>query len=123
VRAAGDGVVEFAGQKGGYGNVVILRHGNQTTTLYGHLSRIAVRRGARVAQNDTVGFVGQTGWATGPHLHYEFRVAGQPRNPRSIALPAADPVRTQDLEAFRAQAAPLLARLELLVDTSLASLD
>jgi len=123
VRAAGDGVVEFAGQKGGYGNVVILRHGNQTTTLYGHLSRIAVHRGARVAQNDTVGFVGQTGWATGPHLHYEFRIAGQPRNPRSIALPAAHPLPAGELAAFSAQAEPLVARLDLLADSSLASLD
>src|SRR6185503_9725659 len=72
VRAVGDGVVEYAGQKGGYGNVVILRHHGQYATVYAHLSRVAVRKGARVAQNDTIGAVGQTGWATGPHLHYEF---------------------------------------------------
>jgi murein DD-endopeptidase MepM/ murein hydrolase activator NlpD len=123
VRAVGDALVEFAGIKGGYGNVVILRHNGQYATVYAHLSRIAVRRGARVAQNDTIGFVGQTGWATGPHLHYEFRVAGQPRNPLSIAMPAAQPVPAQQLGAFLAQAEPLVARLELLVDTSLASLD
>jgi murein DD-endopeptidase MepM/ murein hydrolase activator NlpD len=69
VRAAGDGVVEFAGVKNGYGNVVILRHNGQYSTVYAHLSRIGVRRGARVAQNDTIGLVGQTGRATGPHLH------------------------------------------------------
>jgi murein DD-endopeptidase MepM/ murein hydrolase activator NlpD len=123
VRAVGDGIVEHAGPKGGYGNVVVLRHNGQYSTLYAHLSRIAVRRGARVTQNDTVGFVGQTGWATGPHLHYEFRIAGQPRNPLSIALPAAQPVPAQELDAFRAQAAPLVARLELLVDSSVALLD
>jgi murein DD-endopeptidase MepM/ murein hydrolase activator NlpD len=114
VRAVGDAVVEFAGVKGGYGNVVILRHNGQYSTLYGHLSRIHVRRGARVAQNDTIGLVGQTGWATGPHLHYEFKVAGQARNPLSIALPAAQPVPAQSLAAFRAHAEPLVARLDLL---------
>jgi len=114
VRAVADAVVEYAGPKGGYGNVVILRHNGQYSTLYGHLSRIAVRRGARVAQNDTIGYVGMTGWATGPHLHYEFKVAGQSRNPMSIAMPAASPVPAQQLPAFQAYAQPLVARLDLL---------
>src|SRR4029077_21199683 len=73
VRAVGGAVVEYAGPRGGYGNTVILRHPGQYSTVYAHLSRIGVKRGARVEQNDTIGFVGQTGWATGPHLHYEFR--------------------------------------------------
>ena len=123
VRATGDAVVEFAGVKGGYGNVVILRHNGQYSTVYAHLSRIAVRRGARVAQSDTIGYVGQTGWATGPHLHYEFRVAGHARNPLTIALPAALPLPTGDLAAFRAQAEPLIARLDLLANSSVAFLD
>jgi murein DD-endopeptidase MepM/ murein hydrolase activator NlpD len=123
VRAVGDAVVEYAGPRGGYGNVVILRHQGQYTTLYAHLSRIAVRTGARITQNDTIGFVGQTGWATGPHLHYEFRVGGQPRNPLSIAMPAALPVNATELPAFRAHAGPLLARLELLANGNLALLD
>jgi murein DD-endopeptidase MepM/ murein hydrolase activator NlpD len=123
VRAVGDAVVEFAGAKGGYGNVVILRHNGQYSTVYAHLSRIAVRRGARIAQTDTVGYVGQTGWATGAHLHYEFRVAGEARNPLSIALPAAQPLPQQQLAAFRAQAEPLVARLDLLADANLALLD
>jgi murein DD-endopeptidase MepM/ murein hydrolase activator NlpD len=123
VRAVGDAVVEFAGAKGGYGNVVILRHNGQYSTVYAHLSRIAVRRGARIAQTDSVGYVGQTGWATGPHLHYEFRVAGEARNPLSIALPAAQPLPQQQLAAFRAQAEPLVARLDLLADANLALLD
>jgi murein DD-endopeptidase MepM/ murein hydrolase activator NlpD len=123
VRAVGDGVVEFAGMKGNYGNVVILRHHGQYTTVYAHLNRVAVRRGARVAQNDTIGAVGQTGWATGPHLHYEFRVAGEPRNPLSIAMPAALPLERQDLPAFRNHAEPLLARLDLLANSTLARLD
>jgi murein DD-endopeptidase MepM/ murein hydrolase activator NlpD len=123
VRSVGDGVVEHAGPRGGYGNVVILRHHGQYSTVYAHLSRIAVRRGARVAQNDTVGFVGQTGWATGPHLHYEFRIAGVARNPMSIAMPAALPVAAQDLAAFRTHAAPLVARLDLLASSNLALLE
>ena len=120
VRAVGDGVVEYAGPKGGYGNVVILRHHGQYATVYAHLSRVAVRKGARVAQNDTIGAVGQTGWATGPHLHYEFRVAGQARNPFSIAMPSANPVAQQDLPAFRNHAATLVERLDLLAQVTVA---
>jgi murein DD-endopeptidase MepM/ murein hydrolase activator NlpD len=123
VRAVGDAVVDFAGPKGGYGKVVILRHNGAYTTVYAHLNRIAVRRGERIAQNDTIGFVGQTGWATGPHLHYEFRVGGKARNPFSIAMPAALPVPAQELTAFRAHAEPLMARLDLLANTNLAQLE
>jgi murein DD-endopeptidase MepM/ murein hydrolase activator NlpD len=123
VRAVGDAVVEYAGAKGGYGNVVILRHNGQYSTVYAHLNRIAVRRGARVTQSDTIGFVGQTGWATGPHLHYEFRIAGEARNPLAVALPAALPLPAQQLSAFRTQADPLVARLELLANGNLALLE
>jgi murein DD-endopeptidase MepM/ murein hydrolase activator NlpD len=123
VRAVGDGIVEHAGLKGGYGKVVILRHHGQYSTAYAHLSRINVQRGQRVAQNDTIGAVGQTGWATGPHLHYEFRIAGQARNPFSIAMPAALPVAPQDLTAFRNHAEPLIARLDLIANSTLAQLD
>jgi murein DD-endopeptidase MepM/ murein hydrolase activator NlpD len=124
VRAVGDGVVEYVGAKGGYGNVVVLRHHGQYTTLYAHLSRFpaGLRRGQRVAQNDTIGFVGQTGWATGPHLHYEFIVAGQSRNPRSLAMPSASPVPQQQLPEFLAHAAPLTARLDLVAAGELAQL-
>ncbi len=123
VRAVGDAVVEYAGRRGGYGNAVILRHHGQYSTVYAHLSRIAVRTGAKIAQNDTIGFVGQTGWATGPHLHYEFRIGGQPRNPFSIAMPAALPVAANELPAFRLHAAPMLARLDLLANGTLALLE
>src|SRR4051812_17331395 len=123
VRAVGDAVVEFAGVKGGYGNVVVLRHNGQYSTVCAHLSRIAVRRGARIAQSDTIGYVGQTGWATGPHLHYEFRVAGEARNPLAVALPAALPLNAGDLPAFRAQAEPLIARLDLVAQGELAQLE
>ncbi len=118
VRAVADGVVEFAGRNGGYGNVVVLRHAGRTTTLYAHLRAMAqgVRPGARVGQGDTIGFVGQTGWATGPHLHYEFRIAGEARNPLALTLPAALPVPAHELAAFRRQAEPLAARLDLLAE-------
>jgi murein DD-endopeptidase MepM/ murein hydrolase activator NlpD len=125
VRAAGDGLVEFAGAKAGYGNLVIVRHSGQTSTAYAHLSRFApgMQRGTRVAQGDLVGFVGQTGWATGPHLHYEFRVAGRSRDPYAIAMPAGEPVPAAELAAYRRHAEPLLARLELLAANPLALLE
>jgi len=94
VLATADGTVVSAGVRGGYGNAVEIRHGGSITTLYGHLSRFAsgIRAGARVHQGDPIGYVGMTGWATGPHLHYEFRVAGMFKDPLRVALPKADPV-------------------------------
>lgn len=85
VRAVGDAVVEFAGVQNGYGNVIHLRHGGDRVTVYAHLSRINVKRGQRVAQGDNIGAVGATGWATGPHLHFEFRVNGRQIDPMTIA--------------------------------------
>ena len=85
VRSVGDGVVDFAGVQGGFGNVVFVRHRNSHITVYAHLSRIAVRRGQRVEQGQHIGTVGATGWATGPHLHFEFRVNGQHQNPLTVA--------------------------------------
>lgn len=125
VRAAGDGVVEFAGSQGGYGNVVMVRHQSNVMTLYAHLSAFGrgYRKGMHVAQGDTVGYVGQTGWATGPHLHYEFRVAGQARNPLAVALPAAQPVAAHEMGPFRARAEPLMARLDLFSQGDLALLE
>lgn len=125
VRATADGVVDFAGVQGGYGKLVVLRHHGGITTAYAHLSGFAgeVRKGARVAQGDTVGFVGATGWATGPHLHYEFRVNNEHRNPLTIAMPAAEPVPADRMGAFNAIARPLAAQLELLADVRLAALD
>ena len=85
VRSVGDGVVEFAGVQNGYGNIVILQHRNNSKTVYAHLSRINIRKGASVSQGQIVGAVGATGWATGPHLHFEFRVNGVYRDPAVIA--------------------------------------
>jgi murein DD-endopeptidase MepM/ murein hydrolase activator NlpD len=125
VRATADGVVDFVGTQGGYGKVVILRHHGGITTAYAHLNGFAgeLRRGARVAQGDTIGFVGATGWATGPHLHYEFRVNNQHRNPLTIAMPAAEPVPAERMPAFLAAARPLATQLELLADVRLAALE
>jgi murein DD-endopeptidase MepM/ murein hydrolase activator NlpD len=124
IRAVGDGVVEFSGMQGGYGNLLVLKHNGHYTTAYGHLSRIApgLHRGARVSQGDTIGFVGQTGWATGPHLHFEFRVAGEPRNPLTIAMPAALPVPSNELAAFKRSTATLAAQLALIANSNLALL-
>ena len=85
VRTVGDGVVEFAGWQNGYGNVVQVQHGNERSTVYAHLSRIDVRKGQRVEQGQRIGAVGSTGWSTGPHLHFEFRVGGQHQDPLRIA--------------------------------------
>ncbi len=125
VRATADGVVEFAGRQGGYGNFVVLRHHGGITTAYAHLNGFGsgIRRGAHLAQGDVVGFVGATGWATGPHLHYEFRVNNEHRNPLTIAMPMAEPVAPHQMAAFRASAGPLAAQLELLAHTSFAALD
>lgn len=85
VRTVGDGVVEFAGWQNGYGNVVQIKHSNERSTLYAHLSRIDVKKGQRTEQGQRVGAVGSTGWSTGPHLHFEFRVNGQHQDPLRIA--------------------------------------
>jgi murein DD-endopeptidase MepM/ murein hydrolase activator NlpD len=113
VHAAGDGRVSFAGTKGGYGNAVMLAHGSNVSTLYGHMSRFArnLHLGAHVQQGDVIGYVGMTGLATGPHLHYEYLVNGVHRNPQTVQLPGAEPLHAAALERFRSMAAPLLADL------------
>jgi murein DD-endopeptidase MepM/ murein hydrolase activator NlpD len=113
VHAAGDGHVAFEGQRGGYGNALILAHGNNISTLYGHLSHFArnMHAGTRVQQGDIIGYVGMTGLATGPHLHYEFLMNGVHKNPQTVQLPGAAPIRAQDLPQFRTVTAPLIAGL------------
>lgn len=113
VKASGDGKIIFRGWKGGYGNTIILQHGDNVTTLYGHLSRFGNRTyGSRVKQGDVIGFVGATGLATAAHLHYEYRKNGVHLNPRTVILPNAEPLRGLQLTAFRTSAEPLLQRLE-----------
>ncbi|MDD9855355.1 MAG: peptidoglycan DD-metalloendopeptidase family protein [Gammaproteobacteria bacterium] len=113
IRATGDGVVTTAKRKYGYGKTVIIRHGEKYTTLYAHLSGYAdgVEAGARVAQGDVIGYVGATGWATGPHLHYEFRIRGVHHNPLTVELPKSDPIAARYQAAFVASAARWVARL------------
>lgn len=125
VKATADGVVEFTGRQGGYGNVVVLRHQSKYTTWYGHLSGFAkgMRKGSRVSQGEVIGFVGATGLATGPHLHYEFRINDMHQNPLRVVMPSAPPITPELKAAFEAAAQPLALRLQLLRGTNLARLD
>ena len=112
IMAAGDARVQFMGWRGGYGRTVILDHGRGHTTLYAHMSSFGkIRQGQRVSQGTTIGRVGSTGLATGPHLHYEFRVNGVHRNPLQHTMPEPEPLKGADLAAFRAQTGPALARI------------
>ncbi|HSN72448.1 MAG TPA: peptidoglycan DD-metalloendopeptidase family protein, partial [Steroidobacteraceae bacterium] len=123
IRAAGDGRVTVAGWQGGYGRVVILEHGGGITTLYGHMSRFAkgIKAGQRVRQGQLIGYVGSTGAATGPHLHYEYRVNGVHKNPRTVPLPIAEPIPPGYLADFQARIGPLLADLDRSKDALVAA--
>jgi len=115
VVASADGTVVSAGRHGGYGNAIEIRHGGSVTTLYGHLSRFApgIKAGVHVHQGERIGFVGMTGWATGPHLHYEYRVAGIFQDPLKVALPKASPVSPQLRARFAQVAADARATIDL----------
>ena len=125
IKATGNGTVEFVGVQGGYGKVIILRHQSRYTTLYGHLSGFAagLRKGNRVSQGDVIGFVGATGLASGPHLHYEFRISDVHQNPLAMALPSAPPLMPEQLGVFRARTGAYLARLDLIRGFNLAQAD
>lgn len=113
IKAAGDGRAAFVGTKGGYGRVVILEHGGGVSTLYGHMSRFAgIRNGQRVRQGTTIGFVGSSGAATGPHLHYEYLVNGVHKNPRTVLLPDAAPISDGYRAEFLTRSGQLLAKLD-----------
>jgi murein DD-endopeptidase MepM/ murein hydrolase activator NlpD len=114
VKAAGDGRIAYAGPKGGYGNVVEIDHSRGILTVYGHLSRFAkgTRVGQHVTQGTVIAYVGMTGLATGPHLHYEYRVNGVFKNPQTISLPDAGPIDARWRTDFEARTAPLIASLE-----------
>lgn len=122
VRATADAIVDFAGFQKGYGNIVVLKHARSHSTAYGHLQSIEhnVRKGERINQGETIGRVGQTGWATGPHLHYEFRVNDRPVNPLSASLPVSAPLESSQLGRFKAETAPLLGQLDLLGQSKIA---
>lgn len=122
VRSTGKGKIIYRGRKGGYGNAVVVQHGSRYSTLYAHLSRFSgkYRLGSRVRQGAIIGYVGKTGLATGPHLHYEFRVNGVHRNPLTVLLPGAEPIKRSLMAEFKRQTAPLLAQLERYKDVVLA---
>ena len=122
IMATGDGKVNFVGTKGGYGRTVILSHGGKYTTLYAHMSKFkkGIKSGMRVKQGDVIGYIGMSGTATGPHLHYEFRINGVHRNPLTVALPKAEALPKKYRNDFAQKSQHLLAQLDSLSETRLA---
>jgi murein DD-endopeptidase MepM/ murein hydrolase activator NlpD len=122
IKASGDGKMIYVGRKGGYGKTVIIQHGGKYSTLYAHMSRIkpGSRRGKRVKQGQTIGYVGSTGRSTGPHLHYEFRVNGVHRNPLTVRLPDAAPIKKKYKTDFVNKSRGLVALLDVLQRTTVA---
>jgi murein DD-endopeptidase MepM/ murein hydrolase activator NlpD len=125
VKVTSDGVVALVGQQNGYGNVIMINHSGRYSTVYGHLSRFApgLHRGQHVSQGEIIGFVGMTGLATGPHLHYEFRVDGTQRDPLRVALPDGSPISEAQKSAFLESTREMNDRLAMLRNTRLAKLD
>jgi murein DD-endopeptidase MepM/ murein hydrolase activator NlpD len=124
IKAAGDGKIIFRGTKSGYGRAVILQHGGNITTLYAHMSSYDAKAklGTRVRQGQIIGYVGMTGLATANHLHYEYRLNGVHRNPRTVSLPDAEPIADKYRAQFLAEAAPILEELESFKSTQIASI-
>src|SRR3569832_190140 len=116
IKASGDGVIDFIGTQNGFGNIVVIKHWSNYSTAYAHMSRFAsgLRKGTKVRQGDIIGYVGMSGWATGPHLHYEFRVNNQPRDPLSIDIPNAQALNGAELQRFRVVANDMTHRFALL---------
>lgn len=116
IRASGDGVIDFEGVSGGYGNMVVIKHWANYSTAYAHMSRFApgFRKGSKVSQGDIIGYVGSTGWSTGAHLHYEFRVNNEARDPNAIGVLAQAPLTSAELARFKSSAADMTHRFALL---------
>ena len=124
IHAAGDARVSFVGWKGGYGRTVVLDHGKGYTTLYAHMSRFGkYKPGQSIKQGTVIGYVGSSGLATGPHLHYEFRIGGVHRNPLTVTMPPPEPLKGAALAAFRAQTGPALARIQQVEDIMYAKVE
>ncbi len=125
VKVTSDGVVSFVGKQGGYGNVVMVDHQGHFTTVYGHLSRFAggIHKGQRLGQGQIVGYVGMTGLASGPHLHYEFKQNGIHRDPLKVALPDGKPISDSQKAAFVDSTRELFGKLDMLRNTRVAKLD
>ena len=116
IRAAGDGTIDFAGTQNGYGNVVTIKHWNNYSTAYAHMSRFGagIKKGSKVNQGDIIGYVGTTGWSTGAHLHYEFRVGGEARDPSKMNVQAQAPLTAAELSRFKVYASDMTHRIALL---------
>ena len=116
IRASGDGVIDFAGTQNGYGNFVMIKHWANYTTAYAHMSRFApgIKKGSKVSQGDVIGYVGTTGWSTGAHLHYEFRVGGEARDPSTMNVQAQAPLTAAEMSRFKAYASDMSHRFALL---------
>jgi murein DD-endopeptidase MepM/ murein hydrolase activator NlpD len=116
IKASGDGIIDFVGRKGGYGNVIVIKHKSGISTVYGHLSRVAegVRKGVKIEQGEIIGFVGMSGLATGPHLHYEFLVGKEHRDPMTVKLPTSIPIDAKYKKAFDVHSTNVMAQLEVL---------
>ncbi|UJP02368.1 MAG: peptidoglycan DD-metalloendopeptidase family protein [Nitrosomonas sp.] len=125
VKATASGIVAFSGSQKGYGNLVVLKHNGKYETAYGHLSRFAsgMSKGKRISQGDVIGYVGSTGMATGPHLHYELRIDGVQRDPTNVVLPSAPPIAKRDLNTFQRETHALVARLNIMRNIHLAALE
>jgi murein DD-endopeptidase MepM/ murein hydrolase activator NlpD len=123
VKVTANGKILFEGKKGGYGNTIIVQHGNKYSTLYGHLSRFSssLSTGSRVRQGQVIAYVGMTGLATGPHLHYEFRIDGVHHDPLTVKLPDSEPLDKVDLADFRQKAASLIGKLDAILSVQIAS--
>ncbi|HAT7923289.1 TPA: peptidoglycan DD-metalloendopeptidase family protein [Legionella pneumophila] len=123
IHATGDGIITIIDRHNGYGNMIKIKHDKTYSTVYGHLLKFqkGLSKGSRVKRGQVIGYVGQTGLATGPHCHYELHVNNQPRNPTTISLPTAAPVPAREMAAFKAKASTLLARLKLFEQAQLAS--
>jgi len=122
IHATGEGTITFAGKQNGYGNVVFIQHRSGYSTVYAHQSKIApgIKKGVAVAQGQLIGYVGSTGWATGPHLHYEFRIGGKPVDPLKVKLPESRPLDPRQVQAFAAVAAPFKEQMQMLTQLQLA---
>jgi murein DD-endopeptidase MepM/ murein hydrolase activator NlpD len=125
IRTIGEGVVDFVGVQRGYGRVVIVKHDKERSTLYAHMSKFApqIAEGAKVAQGQVIGYVGQTGWASGPHLHFEFLINGEPEDPAAVLPPPEPPLDRQALARFEETTSDLLQRLRWQDSTQIAAFE
>jgi murein DD-endopeptidase MepM/ murein hydrolase activator NlpD len=123
IKATSNGKIVHRGKKGGYGNTIIIQHGTKYSTLYAHMSKFrgGLKTGSHVKQGQVIGYIGSSGLATGPHLHYEFRVDGVHRDPLKVKLPGSEPLDSKYLADFSRKAESLLAQLDLVRNVQVAA--